>query len=73
MTYENVIVMISPDVLFPGRTFDKFHGHWLSNREVTQGGGGGNLPPALPDSEKPSLFRVNRKFFFLTLSVRIQE
>ena len=55
--------MSSNVLLFPGRACDivrhhKFHGHWPSNREVTWGGGQ-NLPPlALPDSEKPGLFRV---------------
>ena len=38
----------------------KFHGHWPSNREVTLGVGGGSCPPALPDSEKPGLFRVKQ-------------
>ena len=37
----------------------KFHGRWSSNREVTWGGGVESpSPPALPDSKKPSLFRV---------------
>ena len=31
----------------------KFHGNWLSNREITD---------AIPDSEKPSLFRVKQVF-----------
>ena len=38
----------------------KFHGYWPSNMEVTEGGGGGVCPPpAIPDSEKPGLFKVN--------------
>ena len=36
----------------------KFHGHWPSDREITRGRGGIPLPSALPDSEKPGLFRV---------------
>ena len=37
-------------------TLPNFHGHWPSNREVTQGGGIRPLPASLPDSEKSGLF-----------------
>ena len=53
-------MMSSNVLLFPGRAFDitKFHGHWSSNKEITQGGGGGRNPPAVLDFKKPGLFRV---------------
>ena len=57
-------MMSSNILLFPGRVLTwydatKFQGHWRSSGEVTQGGGGGiRLPPVLPDSERPGLFRV---------------
>ena len=39
---------------------NKFHGHWPSNREVTQGGGGGGRnPKALPVSESPAYKRLS--------------
>ena len=41
----------------------KFHGHWPSDGELTQGGGEIRQPPALPDSEKPGLFRIKRRYF----------
>ena len=42
----------------------KFHGHWPSNREVTQMGRGDGigLPWPLPDSEQPGLFGVKGIF-----------
>ena len=43
-------------------TPQKFHGHWPSDREVTQEGGI-CPPPALPDSEKPGLFGVKSEKF----------
>ena len=36
----------------------KFHNYWSSNK-VVAGGGIIHPTPAIPDSEKPSLFRVN--------------
>ena len=38
----------------------KFHGHWSSNKEITQGG---RIPPspAVLDSKKPGWFRVKEK------------
>ena len=61
--------MSSNVLLFLGRAFDivwhdttKFHGHWLSNREVTKRGGGeGKNPMTLSDSEKIGLFRIQEK------------
>ena len=53
------MVMTSLNILlFPGRTFDivwyhHVYGNWPSNREFTRGD-----PPALPDFERPGLFRV---------------
>ena len=42
----------------------KFHGQWPSNREITDGGRNppSPPPPALPNSEKPGLFRVKDLF-----------
>ena len=54
MTSSNVL-------LFPGRAYDTTNFVVLgiqTVRQVTQGGGQNPPPPALPDSEKPGLFRV---------------
>ena len=48
----------------------KFHGHWSSNREVTQGGGAESAALGVLDSKKPGLFRVN---FDLHLIGRFQN
>ena len=37
----------------------KFHGHWSSNKEITQEGAeSAPPPPAVAESKKPGLFRV---------------
>ena len=44
------------ELLTPPYDTTIFHGHWPSNREVTQGEQNPLPLPALPDSEKPGLF-----------------
>ena len=63
MTSQNFIVITSSNIccfLFEFLTwYDtiKFHVNWPSHREVTKSAPP-PLPPAMPDSEKPGLFRV---------------
>ena len=58
-------------------TYDitKFHGHWFSNKEITRGGGAESAPPpAVLDSKKPGLFRVNSAMqqYFLVTGMRLE-